>query len=104
MSVKAVTLWYEAFNKRDPRVVESVLSEGWVDIPAAPGQPSGLEGLKHILVLLTTAFPDLNVRIEEMLDPSWGFRRRIESSPSRPSIFTKSGMARSFGPGTPRTG
>jgi steroid delta-isomerase-like uncharacterized protein len=66
-NMKTVTLWYEAFNKRDPRLAETVLSESWVDIPAAPGQPSGLEGLKHILVQLTTAFPDLNVRIEEML-------------------------------------
>lgn len=66
-NVKTVTLWYEAFNKKDLKLVESVLSADWVDIPSAPGQPKGLEGLKHILVELTTAFPDLNVRIEEIL-------------------------------------
>ena len=65
--MKAVTLWHGAFSRKDPKLLEDVLSESWEDIPAAPGQPKGLEGVKHILAGLTTAFPDLNVRIEEML-------------------------------------
>ncbi len=64
---KDVTLWYEAFNKKDPGLIDSILSENWVDIPAAPGQPPGREGVKHILVELTTTFPDLQVTIEEIL-------------------------------------
>jgi steroid delta-isomerase-like uncharacterized protein len=38
-----------------------------VDIPAAPGQPTGREGAKHLLVDLTTTFPDLKVTLEETL-------------------------------------
>ena len=64
---KDVTLWYEAFNKKNPALLDSILSENWVDIPAAPGQPPGREGAKHILVELTTTFPDLKVMIEEVL-------------------------------------
>ena len=64
---KDVTLWYEAFNTKDPGLIDSILSENWVDIPAAPGQPPGREGVKHILVELTTTFPDLQVTIEEIL-------------------------------------
>jgi hypothetical protein len=36
-----VILWYEAFNKNDPALLDKILSESWVDIPAAPGQPTG---------------------------------------------------------------
>jgi steroid delta-isomerase-like uncharacterized protein len=67
MYKKDVTLWYEAFNKKNPALLDSILSENWVDIPAAPGQPPGREGAKHLLVDLTTTFPDLKVMIEETL-------------------------------------
>src|SRR5438093_557880 len=62
-----VTRWYEAFNTKDPALLDSILSEHWVDIPAAPGQPTGREGAKHLLVDLTTTFPDLKVTLEETL-------------------------------------
>jgi len=62
-----VILWYEAFNRKDPALLERVLSEKWVDIPPAPNQPPGVEGAKQILVDLTTAFPDLRIRIEDVL-------------------------------------
>jgi len=62
-----VTLWYEAFNRKDPGLLDRVLSEHWVDIPAAPGQPPGRAGAKRLLVELTTTFPDLQVTIEEVL-------------------------------------
>jgi steroid delta-isomerase-like uncharacterized protein len=64
---KDVTLWYEAFNTQNPALLDRILSEHWVDIPAAPGQPPGREGAKHILGELTTTFPDLKVTIEERL-------------------------------------
>lgn len=62
-----VVLWYEAFNRKDPALLERVLSEKWVDIPPAPNQPPGPKGAKQILVELSTAFPDLKIRIEEVL-------------------------------------
>jgi hypothetical protein len=64
---KDVTLFYEAFNGKDPTLLHRILSEKWVDIPPAPGQPPGPEGAKQILVELTTAFPDLAIKIEEVL-------------------------------------
>jgi hypothetical protein len=33
---KDVTLWYEAFSKKDPTILDRILSENWVDIPAPP--------------------------------------------------------------------
>ena len=64
---KDVTIWYDAFNTKDPRLVDRTLSEDWVDIPAAPGQPPGSEGMKHLIAQLTTTFPDLKVTNEDIL-------------------------------------
>lgn len=64
---KDVTLWYEAFSNNDPVLIDKILSENWVDTPPAPGQPPGPEGAKRILVELTTAFPDLKITIDEIL-------------------------------------
>ena len=64
---KNVLLWYDAFSKRDPTLFDHILSKNWVDIPPAPDQPLGPSGAKQILVELTTAFPDLDIKIEEVL-------------------------------------
>ena len=48
-----VTIWYDAFNKRNAALAEPVMSENWVDIPAAPGQPAGRGGVQFILDDLT---------------------------------------------------
>ena len=66
-SMKDVTLFYEAFNTKDFGLIDRILSEHWEDIPAAPGQPPGRAGAKHIIGELTTTFPDLKVTIEEIL-------------------------------------
>jgi hypothetical protein len=36
--VKDVTIWYDAFNTEDPRLVDKILSEDWIDTPAVPIQ------------------------------------------------------------------
>jgi steroid delta-isomerase-like uncharacterized protein len=62
-----VSLWYDAFSKKDPALLERILSTDWVDIPPAPNQPPGPAGARQILVELTTAFPDLDIKIEDVL-------------------------------------
>ena len=62
-----VALWYEAFNQKDSTLLDRVLSETWVDIPPAPGQPAGPAGAKQLLAELTTSFPDLKITLEEIL-------------------------------------
>ena len=76
--MKDVTLWYEAFNRNDPALLDRILSEKWIDIPPAPGQPAGLAGAKQILVELTTA---------EVLDPAGPTRDAgiVERHVSRPA-------------------
>ena len=65
--MKDVALFYEAFNRRDTTLFQRILSESWADIPPAPAQPAGPQGAKQILAELTTAFPDLTIRIDEVL-------------------------------------
>src|SRR5258708_24752637 len=65
--MKTATLWYEAFNRNDPALLDQVLNKTWVDIPPAPGQPPGPERAKQILTELTTAFPDLSIKILDVL-------------------------------------
>src|SRR5438045_522930 len=62
-----VSCWYAAFTNKDPTLLDGILSERWVDIPPAPDQPPGPEGLNQLLVQLTTTFPDLKCTIEEVL-------------------------------------
>jgi steroid delta-isomerase-like uncharacterized protein len=62
-----VMLWYQAFDKHDPALLDKVLSETWVDIPPAPNQPLGPAGAKQILAELTTAMPDLKIVVLDVL-------------------------------------
>jgi steroid delta-isomerase-like uncharacterized protein len=64
---KNVAIWYDAFNRKDPALMGKIIDANWVDIPSAPNQKPGLEGMKDLLTGLTTTFPDFNVRIEEIL-------------------------------------
>ena len=61
---KSVSLWYDAFSKKDPALLDRILGKDWVDIPPpAPDQPPGPAGARQILAELTTAFPDLDIKI-----------------------------------------
>jgi len=50
---KEITLWYEAFTNKNPALLDRILHETWVDIPAPPGTPAGPEGAKPLLAQLT---------------------------------------------------
>ena len=47
--------------------LDRILDPNWVDIPAAPDQPPGPEGVKPLLTRLTTTFPDLKLTIADIL-------------------------------------
>ncbi len=64
---KAVALWYDAFARKDAALLDRILDGRWVDIPPAPGRPPGPAGAKQILAELTTTFPDLDIRVEDVL-------------------------------------
>ena len=64
---KDVVRWYEAFDRKAPALLDGILSDQWVDIPPAPGQLPGRQGAKDLLAQLTAAFPDLAIKIEDVL-------------------------------------
>ena len=64
---KIAALWYEAFETKNPDILNRILAKDWVDIPPAPNQPAGPGGAKQILVELGTTFPDLGIKIEDMV-------------------------------------
>ena len=62
-----VVTWYEAFNTKNPALIDQIMAAGWEDIPPAPDQPPGRAGAKQILAELATAFPDLRLTIEDVM-------------------------------------
>ena len=68
MYKKDVALWYEAFDRHDPAILDKILSENWSESPTEPGTtPAGREDVKGMLVKLTTTFPDFRIKIEDII-------------------------------------
>lgn len=51
--------FYGALDTGDVALVDQALTSDWEDIPLAPGQAIGPEGIKPIFRMLISAFPDL---------------------------------------------
>ena len=64
---KDVALWYEAFSTNNPALLEKILHQTWTDTPSPPEMPAGAAGAKLVLGQLRTAFPDLHLAIEDVL-------------------------------------
>jgi steroid delta-isomerase-like uncharacterized protein len=62
-----VVLWYEAFDQKNPALLDHILAPEWVDIPSLPGVPPGPAGAKRTLAMLTTTFPDLRIVVEDII-------------------------------------
>ena len=59
--------WYEAFDKNKPEILESILADGWRDIPDAPDAPRGAQSAKAVMRMLHTAFPDFQITVEDII-------------------------------------
>ena len=55
----------DAFSKGDLSVIDEVVSSDFQEHEPAPGVRSGRDGVKDIVGMMRTAFPDLRVRIDE---------------------------------------
>lgn len=64
---QAVETLYRAFSEKNPDLVDSILSADWDDIPLAPGQVAGPEGIKPIIRSFGEAFPDVHIVIHDMI-------------------------------------
>jgi predicted ester cyclase len=64
---QAVETLYRAFSEQNPDLVDAVLAPAWEDIPLAPGQAPGPEGIKFIIRSIAAAFPDVQIVIHDMV-------------------------------------
>ena len=55
----------EGFIGGNTAIVDELVASDMVDHSPVPGQASGLEGLKQMITMFRTAFPDLNVTVED---------------------------------------
>ena len=63
----AVETLYRAFSEQNPDLADAVLAPEWEDIPLAPGQGPGPDGVKMIIRMVAAAFPDVHITIHDML-------------------------------------
>ena len=76
----AVETLYRAFSEQNPDLVDAVLAPDWDDIPLAPGQEPGPAGIKPIIRMLGSAFPDVHITIHDMVQEPGKIGVRAEIS------------------------
>lgn len=63
----AVETLYRAFNEQNPDLVDLAVTADWDDIPLAPGQVAGPEGIKPIIREFVAAMPDVQIILHDLL-------------------------------------
>lgn len=66
-NVALVKTFYAALDKHQPELLNKVLDEHWVDIPAAPAQGAGRDGMKGAMAGYYASFPDFHVVNEDFV-------------------------------------
>lgn len=64
--INTIKIFYSAWKKKAPALLDEVCSEHWQDIPLGPGQADGPKGLKDIIKSFSTLFPDVEIIIHEI--------------------------------------
>ena len=57
----------EAVNKGNMTVVDELIAQNYIEHKGPVGPPSGIEGFKQFIAMVATAFPDLQVTIEDLI-------------------------------------
>jgi len=83
----AVETLYRAFTEKNPALVDTVLAPQWDDIPLAPDQVPGPEGIKPIIRGLGEAFPDVQIVIHDMIQEPGKIGVRAEISGTHQGEF-----------------
>jgi len=63
---RAIETMYRAFNEQNPVLLDAALMPDWIDTPMAPGQLDGPAGLKAIIGMFVTAFPDVKITVLDL--------------------------------------
>lgn len=67
MECRAIETLYRAFSEGKPELLNQAVTEDWQDIPLAPHQAPGREGMKPLIVGFKTTFPNLEIIIHEII-------------------------------------
>ena len=59
--------FYAAFEKQDIEVLRAVVTEDWQDLPLAPTQIPGPDGVAPVFAMLSNAFGSLEVIVDDVL-------------------------------------
>jgi steroid delta-isomerase-like uncharacterized protein len=59
--------WCEVISQNQLDLVQEIIAADEVDHALPPGVPAGREGVKQVFRLLHTAFPDLQIEIEDLI-------------------------------------
>jgi len=57
----------EVFNQGQVELLDELLSPSYVYHDAPPGTPPGAEGIKQVVKMFHTGFPDLEITIDDMV-------------------------------------
>ncbi len=74
----AIETLYRAFSDGDPDLLDGVLAADWQDIPLAPHQAPGRDGIKPLIAEFRAAFPDLRITINEIIGAAGRIAVRAE--------------------------
>ena len=75
---RAIETLYRTFNEGKPELLDRAVTSDWQDRPLAPHQAPGRDGIKPLIAEFKTAFPNLNIRILEMIGASGRIAVRAE--------------------------
>lgn len=64
---RSLETFYRAFSDKNPSLLNEAVTLDWQDIPLAPGQGAGPEGLKPLMQMLFTALPDVRIIIDDVI-------------------------------------
>lgn len=62
----AIETLYRAFSE-GPDLLDEAVASDWLDIPLAPGQEPGREGMKPIIRGFLAAFPDAKITVHDLI-------------------------------------
>jgi steroid delta-isomerase-like uncharacterized protein len=62
-----IRIFYETFNTNDANLLDQIIAEDWVHIPAAPGEEPGREGFKKQIPGFAATFADGKIVIEDIV-------------------------------------
>lgn len=63
---EAVLQFYKGWKTNDLSIIDTLFSPDWQDIPMAPGQKEGPEGMKNLINFFNESFPDVEITVKDI--------------------------------------